>query len=64
MENVYYVHKRNTLNVLFGQIANKPSIRHRTYVGDLTTISFLKEEENEKEINQCTYVCNNANLKK
>lgn len=39
-----YVHKRNTLNVLFGQIANKTSIRHRTYVGDLTTISFLKEE--------------------
>ena len=44
MENVYYVHKRNTLNVLFGQIANKLNIRHRTYVGDLTTISFLKEE--------------------
>ena len=26
MENVYYVHKRITLNVLFGKIANKPSI--------------------------------------
>ena len=43
MKNVYYVHKRNTFNVLFSQIANKPSIRHRTYVGVLTTISFLKQ---------------------